>query len=255
VPAPVVFMYHHFSNNPRDNFTITPDLFRQHLDMLTGEGYPVIAIEQIGEYLEKRAAIPEQSILLTFDDSYESFYTCAWPELQKRNMTATNFVIVGTIGQSFKNIPRLTWPQIDEMRAQGLSFYPHSWKNHYRAPLYPHGQQFSCLAGRILLPEQDRWETESEFQQRVSLDLRRAKEVMEEKLNKPMVHFAWPYGQSSPAALQIARSLGYKYFYYVSGEKYDHRDCFSLPRINAGNMRNSPVILKNRLKELFSARA
>jgi len=248
-------MYHNFSENPKDNFTITPDLFRQHLDMLAGEGYPVITSELLGDNLEGNTAIPRHSILLTFDDGYESFYTCAYPELQKRSMAATSFVIVGTIGKSFKGIPRLTWSQINEMRSHGISFYPHSWKSHYRTPIYPHGKQFSCLAGRIMLSKQDRWETDLEFEQRVTLDLRLAKEIMEEKLNKTMMHFAWPYGQSSPVALHIAHLLGFKYFYYVSGEKYDEQSgCFSILRINAGNMKISSEILKDMIKELFSTR-
>lgn len=255
MPNPVVLMYHNFSDSPKDNFTISPDLFKRHLDMLTGEGYPVITSEQLGENLEKRATIPPQSILLTFDDCYESFYTFAYPELLKRNLTATNFVIVGTIGRSFKGIPRLTWPQINEMQSSGISFYPHSWKGHYRISIYPHGNQFSCLSGRILISEQNRWETELEYKQRITLDLKMAKEIMEEKLNKPMTHFAWPYGQSSPVALNIARSLGYKYFYYVSGEKYYNQDdCFSILRINAGNKKISAETLENMINKIFSSR-
>lgn len=233
----VLLMYHHISNRPVGKITITPELFRQHLDILQKEGYQVISLEQYASFLEGKSTIPNKSVVITFDDGYESFYTYAYPELLKRHMPATNFIIVSLVGNLQEPLPRLTWSQMKEMQNHGMSFYPHSFSSHYLAHTYPYGKQKSCLAGRIWLPSQNRWETKSEYINRVNSDFQKAKEVMEQELGKPMLHYCWPYGQDSPLALKIGRSVGFKYFYYVNNRPfYADPPFFYIPRFNAGNI-------------------
>jgi len=61
---------------------------------------------------------------------------------------------------------------------------------------------------------------------------------MERELGrKPLLHYAWPYGQDSPQALKIAQSIGFKYFYYVNNRLFDASPpYFYIPRFNAGNI-------------------
>jgi biofilm PGA synthesis lipoprotein PgaB len=94
----VVLMYHHISNHPVGKIIITPELFGQHLNILQKEGYHVISLEQYASFLEGKSVIPVKSAVITFDDGNESFYTYAYPQLLKKHMPATDFVIVGLVG-------------------------------------------------------------------------------------------------------------------------------------------------------------
>lgn len=232
----VVLMYHHISPNPEGKITITAELFSQHLDKLISDGYHVISLEQYTDSLEGKFIPPKKSVVITFDDGYESFYTEAYPELLKRNMPASVFVIAGIIDDDKDPLPRLTWQQMREMQDHGMSFYPHSFNSHYLADLYPTRRQKPCLAGRIWLPSQKRWETREEYINRVTADLKAAKETMERNLGKPILHFAWPYGKDSVLAQNIARQVGFKYFFYVDNRSFSAEPPFYyIPRLNAGN--------------------
>lgn len=82
-----VLMYHHISDTVRGTSVITPQLFREHLDMLQRKGYHVISTERLAQFLAGKATVPPRAVALTFDDGYESFYTYAYPELKKRNIS------------------------------------------------------------------------------------------------------------------------------------------------------------------------
>ena len=244
----VVLMYHHISPRPAGRYVITPELFAGHLDMLEKEGYRVVSLEQLAGFLEGRTLLPGNAVAITFDDGYESFYTYAYPELKKRKMPAANFLVVGTIGKPSPGIPKLNWAQIKEMNAHGIEFYPHSYQSHYEAPLYPTGRRYSCLLGRIWLEKEKRWETKEEFENRVSKDFALARETMERELGKPVTHFAWPYGQSTVASLKIARTAGFKYFYYVNRGGFGTLPgCYGILRVDAGDMHVTPQVLKRKI--------
>jgi biofilm PGA synthesis lipoprotein PgaB len=234
----ILLMYHHIGNHIVGKITVTPKLFCQQLDVLQKEGYRVISLDQYANFLEGKTSLSGKNVIITFDDGYESFYTYAYPELLKRHMSAANFIIVGFVGNPKEPLPRLTWTQMREMQAHGISFYPHAFKEHYLAFTYPYYQRKSCLTARIWLTSQKRWETEAEYQKRVSNDLRKAKEIMEQELGrKPLLHYAWPYGQDSPQALKIAQSVGFRYFYYTNDRLFNaNSPYFYIPRFNAGNI-------------------
>ncbi|MGB9825466.1 MAG: polysaccharide deacetylase family protein [Desulfofundulus sp.] len=258
-----VLMYHHISNTPRGSAVITPQLFRAHLDILQKEGYHVISTEKLARFLSGKDTIPPKAVVITFDDGYESFYTYAYPELRKRNMPATCFVIVKYVGDTkgtpvtrftWQQIPKLTWEQMREMQAHGMSFYPHTYDSHYLArfaPGIPAARHMRpVLAGPVWLEKENRRETEKEYEARVREDLLKAKEIMEKELGRPMDQFCWPYGVDSPAALRIARSLGYKYFYYTSkGLNGPYIRDGRIRRINAGNPNVTPEILVHKIQQ------
>ncbi|MCS5694597.1 polysaccharide deacetylase family protein [Desulfofundulus thermocisternus] len=263
-----VLMYHHISNTEHGPAVITPRLFRAQLDILKKEGYHVISSERLARFLSGKDTVPPRAVVITFDDGYESFYTCAYPELKKRNMQATCFVIVKSIENTkatgnknklasrpaWKQIPKVTWAQMREMQAHGMSFYPHSYDSHYLArvsPGVPASRHMKpALAGPIWLDEQNRRETQAEYEARVKEDLLKAKEVMEINLGRPVDQLCWPYGVDSPAALRIARSLGYKYFYYTGRGINDSsiRDG-RIRRINAGNPHVTPEVLIRQIEK------
>lgn len=59
---------------------------------------------------------------------------------------------------------------------------------------------------------------ESEIEQRAKIrdDLNQAKQILEEKLNKPIKHLCYPWGQGSDLSVEISQEVGYESNFWVS---------------------------------------
>jgi len=254
-----VLMFHDISPTAKSSSTITPQLFKADLDMLSNDGYHVISTDHFARFLAGKSGVPDKAVVITFDDGYEAFYKYAYPQLLAHKMPATEFVIVGTIGphgapvagwRELDQIPKLTWPELKEMQAHGMSFYSHSYNTHYAAVLVPGGKSAPALAYPIWLPREHRRETRAEFSTRVRYDLREAKLVLQEKLGKPVDQLAWPFGWTSPETIRIAQSVGYRYLYTIQeGMNGPHTNPLHIYRIEAGGPDISPGLLNAKIRK------
>ena len=69
----------------------TPELFARQMRHLA-KNYCVISMEEALHAVERKAAIPDGSVLITFDDGYLDFGEIAWPILQYYRLPVTLFV-------------------------------------------------------------------------------------------------------------------------------------------------------------------
>jgi peptidoglycan/xylan/chitin deacetylase (PgdA/CDA1 family) len=92
-------------------------------------GYQTLSLLEAVDCLSLGAPFPDRSLVITFDDGYQTVYEEAFPALQRYSLSATVFLTVGETGarQSVGRLPSLndrsmlTWQQ---MRACGsLSSY------------------------------------------------------------------------------------------------------------------------------------
>lgn len=88
-----VLEYHHIDPQASE-YTLTPDAFKQHLEVLKANHYHVISMQEFIGFLNGQRSVPPDAVVITFDDGYESFYKYAYPLLKEENMVATNFIIV-----------------------------------------------------------------------------------------------------------------------------------------------------------------
>jgi peptidoglycan/xylan/chitin deacetylase (PgdA/CDA1 family) len=79
-------------------FAVTLPRFRGQLDYLEAKQFSVLDFAQLMEILAGRARRPSKAVLLTFDDGYRSFAQFVVPELLRRNMKATVFLLPNAIG-------------------------------------------------------------------------------------------------------------------------------------------------------------
>lgn len=128
-----ILMYHYVSSLPenadqyRIDLTIEPALFDAHMAYLRDNGYTTISLYQLHEALLTGTRLPEKPIILTFDDGYSDHYVNVFPILQKYGFIGTFFVITGRLDNNDSGY--LTWSQISEMQAAGMSMESHS-KSH-----------------------------------------------------------------------------------------------------------------------------
>lgn len=244
----IVLMYHHLDPKPYGSSTISPDLFKEHLEMLKNSGFNVISMADLDDFYKHKKQIPANSLIITFDDGYESFYTYAYPELTSYGFTASNFIIVSKVGNKNQEIAKLDWEQMREMQSQGMSFFSHTYDSHYYAPVNALGRLAPVLAGPVYLAEQQRRETFTEYQERVLEDFTKSKMILEQELDRTVNCLAVPYGHYDNSLADLAKQAGYEYIFSIkSGINGQKTSLSRLLRINAGNPEISAELLKKKI--------
>ena len=129
IRAPIL-MYHYVSPLPDDadsirvDLTVSPALFREHMEFLHGAGYETISLYELYNALVAGASLPPKPVILTFDDGYIDHYQYVFPILQEFGFAGTFFIITDTADH---NAPgHLNWTQIAEMAKAGMSMESHA---------------------------------------------------------------------------------------------------------------------------------
>ncbi len=165
----IVLTYHAVDKKILGPISLTPDLFERHMEYLRYMGFHPITPELLRKFMEGKEDVPDNAVLITFDDGYENFYKNAYPILKKFHIPAINFIIVSKIGKNGA-FPHLKWDEMKEMLKSGLIYFgSHSYDSHYlievgifkRAPALV-GRKFELFGYK---------ETEKEYEARISFDL------------------------------------------------------------------------------------
>lgn len=197
----MVLLYHHFvTEEPTNPWELNRDDFAGQMQYLAQEGYRTLSLEEFYHY-HQQGAFPPQSLLLTFDDAYYSFYTMAYPILQEYSLKAVLFPIVEFIpglkmGETFSRY--VSFSEMREMQESGLidygshSYGLHHFRNH-----------------EIPLVEPYEGEDTEAYRQRILVDLRVSRDLLSLQLGEEIESLAWPYGLSTPLAQEVALEVGY----------------------------------------------
>jgi len=207
-----VFMYHHVQSktdaikNNQVALSTNTDTFDAQLGYLKEKGYDTIDIETLINFFKGNAVIPAKSVILTFDDGYENFYTNAYPILRKYNYKAIAFIPTGLVNNS----GYLSWDEIKNISSEGLVYFAnHTW-SHYGGA-------------------NDETKTTKEI---TTADT----QLTEEGLNIFKV-FAYPYGSPNKYAKDKLSSLNYNLaFTTISGKTLCAKRNYDLPRLRTGNL-------------------
>lgn len=249
--APAVLTYHHIDETVKSSATITPELLRSHLQMLKENGYKVIGMEQLLEAQKQNKWLPEKSVVITFDDGYESFFTEAAPILKEFGMTATNFVVVkSTDHKNPKELPHLSWDQMRELKQQGMTFYSHTYDAHQKVQIDASNRIGHALTNRSYLKKEGRRETHEEYHKRVKADLDLANKRIAEELGSQPALLAFPHGAYNQKVLDMCVSLNIELM-FAAKEGTNLPGSNLLYRINAGTPSMSDADLAKKLESHF----
>ncbi|MDE0041189.1 MAG: polysaccharide deacetylase family protein [Candidatus Poribacteria bacterium] len=157
--------------------------------------------------------LPLRSIMITFDDGYEDFYTSAQPILVKYGLTATVFVLAGYIGKLNKWDVRLrprqsrhlTSKQIQILFDKGFGIASHGMHH--------------CFLTRC-------------NEANTRLELWESKAILENLLHHPVHSFAYPYGCANPKVAERVKSAGYRVAFGLKPNKaMAPNSIYSYPRM------------------------
>ncbi|WP_238651388.1 polysaccharide deacetylase family protein [Paenibacillus piscarius] len=247
-----VLMYHHLAEQPLSLYpgVLTAAQFDEQMQLLRQNGFHVITMQQYRQFMLENAPVPDNAVLLTFDDGYESFYKLAYPILQKYGYTAVNFVIVSDVDHpSPHQVPKLTWAQMREMKHAGMGFYNHTYNLHYYGIVDAEGGKRPAASALLYIPDENRHEVNEEYYRRVTADLALAERRLKEELGNTDSAIAFPYGSYNDRLLEACDSLGIRLKFNI-GLGLSSRMTLNAPRINEGNRTLSPALAIGQLKQL-----
>ena len=95
--GPRILCYHGVTEQPPDEWSVTPQQLSEQMEIVCGEGNPV-SIAQIVAWLLDGGDLPERAIAITFDDGYQDVLERAAPILDQRRIPGAAFVITGLVG-------------------------------------------------------------------------------------------------------------------------------------------------------------
>lgn len=243
-----ILMYHHLQKGLNNNVVISPDNFENQIKTLKEAGYNSISIQQLFDYLSSNKLLPQNPVLITFDDGYFSNYELAYPILKKYNMHAEIFVIVSQILENNEiksntnEIPKMTWEQLKEMR-DTFTIQSHTWNLHNKLVLGT-----GKLSGAIYGPSyiNGTLETKKMYEERLIRDFIQSKQVIKEKLGYEPIAISYPFGIVSNDAMILAREVGFKLGFVINNKSVvvgDNQLALSRITVN-GNVSGKELITK-----------
>ena len=203
-----------------DQYAISTRNLASQFDWLRAHGYHVISLDQLIDARQGRSKLPQNPVLLTFDDGLRSVYTKVFPLLRAYQYHAVVAVVGawadlpdnGSVDYGFRPFTRndfATWDQLREMQNSGLvDIASHSYDLHHGLTGNPQGNSIPAALAKVWDASQQRYESNEEYEARIRADLSRSSEEIREKLGRAPRAIMWPYGAYTQVSQQIAESLG-----------------------------------------------
>jgi peptidoglycan/xylan/chitin deacetylase (PgdA/CDA1 family) len=167
---------------------VSPANFEAQMAWLVRNDYRVIRLADLAPFLAGDKPLPQRSVVITFDDGYESVHRHALPILRKYGLPATVFVYTDFLGGG----DALTWAQLQDMQVSGLVDVQSHSKSHRN------------------LVERQAGETEDRYRANLDAEMRVPRDTLERRLAPLKVrHLAYPFGDANEAVMDSAARHGF----------------------------------------------
>jgi peptidoglycan/xylan/chitin deacetylase (PgdA/CDA1 family) len=212
----------HDIDDQRSFISFSPRVFRLGMAKLHESGYQTLSLLEAVDYLRRGTSFPDRSLVITFDDGYQTMYDEAFPVLQRYGLSATVFLTVGEKGTagssdrlpSLEGRSMLTWREIREMHRWGINFGAHT----------------------LTHPDLTRLPFD-----RVEAEVCDSKAIIEDALGARVDSFAYPYGRYDRRSRQVVQ----QYFACACSDKLGlitaGSDPYTLERVDAYYLRSDQL--------------
>jgi len=219
------FIFHRFDETRYPSTNISTEIFTQQLEYVKAKGVEIIPLVEVVNRLSSGKDLPEHAVSFCVDDAFRSLSDKGMSIFRKYGIPLTIFVNTAAVGTH----GYLSWEELRELAAEGVEIGNHTDTHAYLVELKPN-------------------ETAAQWQQRIRMDILRAQELFEKNLGKKPTLFAYPYGEYSPAVVEIVKDLGFKgAFAQQSGVIYSPHNLFNLPRFPMGGPYATMAGFKSKL--------
>ena len=202
-----ILMYHEIGEeNDENGMIISQQRFESQLAALRDNGYNVISLNDLNEYVKGTYELPEKPVIITFDDGYLSNYDNYYL-LGQYNAKAAVFTVGATMGaDTYKDTgnpiyPHFNYAQAKEMYDSGtVDIQSHTydfhrvreWDSEYR-------EGASKLKG----------ESDKKFAELFKADLEKSKAEIEQNVGNRVFALSYPEGIHSTLTDVCARECGF----------------------------------------------
>lgn len=201
--VPIV-MYHHVKNSGLGKDAITPQEFENDLKYLKENNFNTITMSQLIDYVYEDIDLPQNPIVLSFDDGYYNTYKYVYPLLKQYDCKIVLSIIgkstddFSRVNENNENYSHLTWDQIIEMEQSGHA----EIQNHtYDLHKIKNGR-FGCY------PKSN--ESFEDYESLLSNDIYILQDKAEMLLSKSPSTFTYPYGKYNSSTDKVIHNLGFK---------------------------------------------
>ena len=208
IEVPII-MYHdiRLEPEPGNSAIVSVEAFRTQIQALSDAGFTAVTFDDLIDFVDRGALLPENPIVITFDDGYLSNLIYAAPILEEFNMRATINVIGISRGRSLYRhtdipiIPHFSWEQARPWVERGIIQIGHHTYDMHQWHYLP-GEPWR----RGVLP----MEGECSLAHREALieDFERLRRIINEELGTDVFVFAYSYGLYSEETESILQELG-----------------------------------------------
>ena len=214
-----VLNYHQINDRDKNALTLSSREFADQMEYLASSGYHTITLEELADALEARRPLPENPVLLTFDDGYRDNYDVAYPILKEHGMKAAIFLVTDYVSL-YPNY--LTWEEVRDMQQNGIEFGSHTLN---------HIDLTTCG-------------TPEELQKQ----LVNSKTALEWRLNRPVTFLAYPCGSRDRIVIEALKRAGYRGAFTVDmGSDHPGDNMYELRRIPIFGS-NSHTLLRFKIR-------
>nr|CAD6405344.1 polysaccharide deacetylase family protein [Rhizobium sp. Q54] len=191
-PIPIL-LYHSIDRNPGaaySRWVVTPERFETHLALIHHGGFKPITVEAFATAKASGEALPERTVIISFDDGLADFLRFAMPALSKFGFPATLFVTSGYVGGragwlaglNEGDRQMLTWPQVAGLAEAGIEIGAHS-VSHRQLDLIGKAQARQEIHG--------------------------SRKAIEDAIGRAVRTFAYPHGYTNRSTTKIVSEAGF----------------------------------------------
>jgi len=196
------------------------DVFQTQMKLLADANYNVISLSELARILTAKEGLRAKTLVLTFDDGFQNFYSEAYPVLEQYGFKATVFLVTDFCGKfndwagNPPELPRskvLSWGEIREMDRYGIEFGSHT-------RTHPDLTRLPVEQGKSEMSE--------------------SKMAIEDALGRKVETFAYPFGRHNAEIKQIAKENFTAACSTNLGKVRPDSDFFSLNRLDSYYLKN-----------------
>ena len=238
-----IIMYHSVLKSKKGQYIVSPDSLKCDLQALKNLGYQTVFVQDLIDFCNGVATLPEKPVVISFDDGHYNNFTYAYPILEELGCKA-NLNIVGSYCEFSSssgdcdnpNYSYLTWQEIKQLRDSGVfEIGNHTYAMHKFKPRY----------GIAKLPQED----EQTYADNLTKDVLRLENKFASECNFNTNVFAYPFGKYEKTSGEILSKLGFKAFLTCNEgintlTKGDSSALFHLKRINRNGLLSSQQFFK-----------
>ena len=249
-----VLMYHHLvpvatsALDLENGAVISAEQFAEQMTYLSENGYTTWFLSELFLYLESGEPLPEKTVVITFDDGYESNYLYAYPVLKQYNFKASISLILSKmekveaalaksgVQDPANGISGISVVEAKEMMNSGLvEFHSHTYDMHHTVSANAAGKIGYPSVDRMYLAAEGRAETEQEYGARIGNDLLTAARLLKNYLDIDSTALIYPYGRYNDQLIEAAKTVGvYGAATVKAGLVDKNSEVFALPRVTVG---------------------